>query len=318
MTEAIPTAITAAVDTTATPATAATKTLNTISSSSVDVLLLHYSSLTFLYLATVGCAAFGALKGLIIDNNLPDNASYPADFQTIQLLLSMLERILLIVILGNFNWLRLSQLYNYYFIANNNHKDELDSTPISSQINDERSARRQLLYVFWNWFVILAVSILVSVVLEWHNIRSGSAPQRVIVAIIVVLILIPPLILDFTLFYDKSQRIRSLVLLGIYLVFLIAQAGLGGLHLHHWTYSFIFLIIFYPPHTKDVIYNRGSFNVSNAIVRDNNHCQRFYSVLYYWSHFAACFAMGICLEGLVVYGSAYHFHSSSESAAGEG
>lgn len=59
--------------------------------------------------------------------------------------------------------------------------------------------------------------------------------------------LLPPLDWCVLELCSPAQRWKAAAILAVYVAFAVAEAGLHALHVHHWTWAFLYLSILYPP-----------------------------------------------------------------------
>lgn len=107
--------------------------------------------------------------------------------------------------------------------------------------------------------------------------------------------------------YSPARRLRALALFLLYLIFLIANAGIGRLHVHHWTWSFLYLTLLYPPPAYDN--DAGDSHAAAADSEEEKQRMTWRRAAVRWAHLASMAALGILIQGLAAYGSAFYFIS---------
>ena len=253
-----------------------------------DLLLSSNFLLPFISLTVVCLISFGVLRGMCHDG-IPGNCKFYASTLLVQQVLLCIERMFLVVAISDMGFL------------------------FPQGWRQQRSA---ILYSIVMHLIAFIAAIVVSAAMEDKRIRAGFGPLRIVVAIIIILILIPPLLYSIIYQYTPRRRLKALCIFIVYLVFLIATGILGGLHVHHWTWSFIYLVLLYPPTTyksnhptndhhsavtpQAVSMSTLSFPSSSSL----------HSICIVWSHLASMIALGILIQGMAAYGSMFFYVSS--------
>ena len=232
-----------------------------------DLLLHKHFLLPYLSLSLTIFAGFGMIRGMC-RHGVPDNCNLTGSTQIVQQLIACLERGFLVCAVGCLSFLFPSGWHS--------------------------SSRSTAYTVFLHLFA-LASAAAVDGALSDADIRSGKSGKRIAVAVILVVFLVVPLI--YTLIWQNTnrQRLKSLGVVIVYLSFLIATAGVGGLHIHHWSWSFILLVVWQTP----------------IRVKDTQEDSPFHKFMVYWCHVASMFAVGVMIQGFAAYSSLYFFISTS-------
>jgi len=250
-----------------------------------DLLLLRPSAL-FLVPFSVVCAAalvaFGLVRGMC-NHGVPPNCNLNQVSSVLQQLISLIERIFLVAVLGGFGFIVCT-------------RDRWKQT-------------------FGMICILVATCGIVSGGLTDAHIGQGTSPVRFIVGIILLGCLLPPLIHHFSLVYSARQRWKALGIFSFYLVFIIANAAIGELHLHHWTWSFIYLTLLYHKHQQHPpsLHLDAQPPIPIATNTTRTRASTAAQIMHCWGHVSSMIATGIMVNGIAAYGSLYHFRSAGDS-----
>lgn len=232
-----------------------------------DLLLNARFLLPFLSLSATTLIGFGIVRGMC-QAGVPQNCNLKGSNQIVQQLLVCLERCFLIVAVGSFGFL----------------------FPPRWRTSAQSIGRTVGLHLF-----ALASCAAVAGVLTDVDIRSGMNGKRIVVGVLLILFLLTPLVYTLVAHNTLAQRLKSLGVFVCYTAFLAATAGIGGLHVHHWTYSFILLVVWQTP----------------TRVKPEHEESTFHHLLVRWCHLASMFAVGILIQGFAAYSSLYFYISTS-------
>jgi hypothetical protein len=232
-------------------------------------LLLHRSFLLpYVSLCLTILAGFGLVRGMC-DASIPDNCNLTGSNQIVQQLIACLERGFLVCAVGNMAFL----------------------FPAGWHTQTRSIVRTVLLHLF-----AIASCAAVAGALNDASIRSGMNGKRLAVAVLLAIFLLVPLLYTLGWHNTPRQRFKSLAVFLVYLAFLIATAGIGGLHIHHWSWSFILLVVWQTP-----------LRVKET--HEDSACHR---AMVWWCHGASMFAVGVMVQGFAAYSSLYFFISKSK------
>lgn len=240
-------------------------------------LLLQTSFLTpFLSMTGLTLVTFGVIQGMC-KGDVPGNCNLSDPAILTQQLLSSIERIFIIVAIGEMAFL---------------FPEGWSSRPAT------------IAYTFALHLVCLIAAIVASAVLKEESVRHGMGAPRIILAIVIIVIIIPPLIYCAIYHYTVKQRWKGLAIFLLYLTFLIATAVIGGLHVHHWSWGFIYLLLLYPPSGPAIAWPCVPRATSAPPI------STFHRVMIIWSYLAAMFAGGVMMQGFAAYGSFFLYIST--------
>jgi hypothetical protein len=231
-----------------------------------DLLLDSSFLLPFISLSCLMLGAFGVVRGMCFEG-VPGNCNLVGSTQILQQLLASIERIFLVVAIGDMSFL---------FPAG------------------WRSKSTTIAYAVLMHVIALAATVIVSAGLKDYSIRHGMGPLRIGVAVILIVILLPPLIYSIVWQYTSQRRWKALAIFGLYITFLIANAGLKELHVHHWTWGYMYLLLLYPAVT----------------VQETQRDSCFHRFMVVWCHVASMIALGVLIQGLAAYGGLFFFIST--------
>jgi hypothetical protein len=225
-----------------------------------DLLRLPCFLVPFAGVAATVLVGFGVVRGMC-RHGVPDNCNLAESTHVIEQLIACLERCFLILAIGNLAFVTV------------------------------RRAR-------WRYALVLHACALVSCVavsgaLHDADIRAGGANGKCIaVALVLATGLLVPLTYTLVAQNTRGQRWKSLAVVLAYGAFLIATAGVGGLHIHHWSWSFIYLLVAQP--------------TTHLHTHARMHC-----ALVVWSHVACMVALGVLIQGFAAYSSLFFFISTT-------
>lgn len=274
----------------ASPVSAAAAAPSTLSCCYPD-LLLHASFLRpFFSLFLALLCSFVLVRGMCA-RAVPDNCKLSEGTLLAQQVLASVERLFLVVAIGDFGFL-------WGRVA-----------PTRVWWKAQRPVRCWLLHL-----VCVISAVVVSAALVDRRLRKGTSGVRILVAVVLVVLLLPPLIFCFVRRYTPWQRLKVLALIVVYIAFLIASAALNALHIHHWTWGWIYVAVLYPPHDDDCERSTlgasgagaAATSVGPAVTSGPSSIGR---VMDLWSRVALMIGLGILFEGLAAYGSGYFFIS---------
>lgn len=202
--------------------------------------------------------------------SVPGNCSIRSAHELLQQLMDSTERLVLLVAVGDFSY--------------------LFATCPRAAVERMGQERARLVSAMATLAVAIITAIIVAAALSDADIRAGMNVHRLLVFLFLLLLLFPPLVYGFAFTYSKKQRAKSAAIVAVYVAFLIANAIAGSLHVHHWTWSFLYCLIVYPPRPSPS-------TLADAFAL--------------WARLASAVSLGILYQGLDDYGSRYYYVSAS-------
>ncbi len=214
--------------------------------------------------------------------DLPDNCGSVAPPDSLQSLLAAVERIFLLVALGDFS-----------LLCRANWKSRISML-----------------------FIVFLSALLSTIALSDRSIRAGFSAGRVLTGLAIFIFLASPLIFGIFRFYSKAWKLRAVAILSVYLIFLFANLINQKLHVHHWTWGFIYSILLYTTIVKENQQNSGSVAADRRAlpIFSYSELSKYDRIFFHWSRAALMVAVGICFEGLAAYGSRYYFIGSADAS----
>lgn len=203
-----------------------------------DVLLLRGFLLPLVSLCALTFGAFGVMRGLC-SAGVPGNCDLQASTLIVQQLLACIERVFLVIAVSG----------SWQFLW---HSAFVDRGAASSKAA-ARSLLVRIRYPLLLHVVALCACIACSGLLTDRAVLYGSGPLRIVVGVLAAAIMLPPLVWCVIAVYSAAQRWKALGIFVVYAAFAVAEAGLQALHVHHWTWAFLYLSVLYPPASADAM-----------------------------------------------------------------
>jgi hypothetical protein len=259
-----------------------------------DLLLQPAFVRPFLSLTALMLACFGIVRGMC-SGGVPDNCDLLDSNLMVQQILASIAQVFLVVAISDLNF-----LWRGY------------GATLASRVIDHGCFSRhfELLRTIALHLIALIVCVLTSAILKDYSIRHGFGILRILVGIGLLIALLPPLVFLLVWKYSWHQRLKAALILALYLAFLFTALGMKALHVHHWTYSYVYLSLLYPP-----IYCEFS---SAQFPHKSNRCvpgiKRF---MILWCQLASMIAFGILVEGLCAYGNSNYFINVGNSTSSD-
>ena len=271
------------------------------SSSAIPDLLLRPAFLwPFLSLCVLTFACFGIIRAMCA-GSVPDNCNLGDHTLLVQQILASVERMFLVVAVSDFHFLWGDSLAG------------VAAKALRDNSTGWTAWRPHILRPLLFHLLSLASCIVVSAALSAQSVRQGMGAARVVVAIVLLVVLLPPLVYCVLARYSPARRAKALCVVVLYLAFLLANAGLKALHVHHWTWAWVYLAVHYAPSQAAVTTAAQAASLgapgpaSSANEQGSEPARRFMDE---WARCSSMVALGILIEGLTAYGSSFFFIST--------